>query len=190
MDMSWKRHERETAEFFGTRRALHGIDRVQGEVQTDVFVDGAEWDGTKECSIKRDFAFIIECKYTSNGASSNSWMMQELACLSKEPAVKSQGLLPILVTRDNWHWVQIDNFQKYLRYPLFTDLSIVNTLEVRHKNKEMSMFFVDAIEQAKMAMIPGRDIPFTYRFHAVCVGSNARLPKCIGVPPKALVKLA
>ena len=60
-DTSWKRHERETARYFGTRRRLRGHDFSVSDVE--VLVDINEWLGQTD-----DFKplLIVECKYSKN----------------------------------------------------------------------------------------------------------------------------
>lgn len=196
MDKAWKKHERDVAGFFGTQRALHGIDRDQGDVQTDVFVDGRAWnqhliDSNKARPLSFcNYAFFIECKYTKKGASSNSWMVRALDKIHKEPVMKT-GVMPILVTRDGWHWVQLPYFHLYLdavRTNHMSAKSVISMTDVRHVNKDMSTFFANAIAQATLANLPYRagDTPYSHRFHAVCVGTNERMVKCIGIPPSPL----
>lgn len=195
MDKAWKRHEREVAGFFGTQRALHGIDRDQGEVQTDVFVDGAVWGKeTTGVDLFHDYAFVIECKYTKQGSSSNSWMLHDLAEISKEPGVRNQCIIPLVVTRDGWHWIQLPNMSSYLHVMHnegFKKEQVIDAFDIRHLNRQMSTFFDSAIQQARDAHIPRRSdgSSYTRRYHAVCVGSNARLPKCIGFPRNPYVDL-
>lgn len=192
-DKPWKKHERDVAKFFETDRALHGIDRSNGEVLTDVFVDLYEWFYESdplplEKSKFANTALFVECKYTDKDASSNDWVLRLIKSISDEPGIKKSNVIPVIVTSDGWHWIQLTYFGFYLTAMAnrFSPGKFMYYFEVRHINKKMSKFYKSAIEQARMASVPNRlasNDPFTHRMHTVCVGSNARLPKCIGMPP-------
>lgn len=192
MDKAWKAHERNVAEFFGTRRALHGVDRDQGQVLTDVFVDG-EALVVDDVKIAPDYAMFIECKYTAAGSSSNAWMLSEIAEIARNMKKKKDVRLPALKTRDGWVWVRLEDFFEYLCFctGVAEGISIDCLFNVVPKNKKMSKFFLNAIGQAKLAELPKRPgkPPYSHRMHVVCVGSNLRISKCVGIPPESIVKL-
>jgi hypothetical protein len=198
LDKAWKAHERAVAEFFGTRRALHGVDRDQGQVLTDVFVDGSNL--VRGYPIAEDYAIFIECKYTGKGSSSNAWMLSEIAEIARQMKKDKKEIrsLPGLRTRDGWTWIRLEDFETYLPFltgkvkelpgPTPSESYLFKIVE---KNKKMSKFFYNAIEQAKLAELPKRPgkPPYTHRMHLVCVGSNLRVAKCVGIPPESIVKL-
>lgn len=186
-DKGWKRHERQVAEFFNTERALHGIDRVKGEVQTDVFADVQKWIGTPV--FDEPTGLVIECKYsTKSSSNSNDWPCRRLSELKKEQAF---GYVTLMVTKDGWVWCQLDDF-----LTVFVDLFVngeslsylLGKYEVRNINKSMSSFFEDALGQAlvSVAHIEAGEY-YKKAYPMVCVGSNARLPRVIGFRLKDLV---
>jgi len=195
-DQGWKRHEREVAGFFGTQRALHGIDRSDGQVDTDVFVDGAVWKPS--VSWAKELALVVECKYTKAGSSSNAWMLPLIQGIKKEAGVKEAKAPVVIHTKDSWTWMQIEDFELYLVRDVFgrtkkhiVGYPVASTFgsEVRHINKNMSEFFRSAMGQADLAVLPSRDPSYKTRMNVVCVGSNARLPRCIGLGPQSIISI-
>lgn len=186
-DKAWKAHERNVAKFFGTTRALHGMDRKIGEVNTDVFVDASSrppfYDKIKAC-------YAVECKYSSRSSKlANDWPSRELAKVLKQIPFCKDRVVPMILTKDRWIWTSLEDIDYLLcmlmnsyykdlhgTYP-FSPFDI----EVRHINKNMSSFFEKAFQQA---LDSNKELKkeFDLSLHFVCVGSNARLPKAIGFP--------
>lgn len=197
-DKSWKRHERTVARHFGTERALHGLDRDKGEVHTDVFVDVHDWYINKghtapEEELDRPTCLVVECKYSSKKSGNrNDWPCEEIHAVWKDRAVKGCDVIPIFVTRDKWIWCKLDDlfevYQHLFEEPVGAG-TVFRKFLVRHVNREMSSFFKDAFDEALTAYLPERRgvrKPFARKLHVICVGTNARLPKAVGIPPGAL----
>lgn len=187
-DKPWKRHERDTAEFFGTARALHGLDRDRGEVATDVFVDVDKWLSSAPVP---NAALIVECKFSDKDSSSNkSWPCFMLDEISKESHLERLKIRPLIVLRDGWIWIRLEDFPELfwlLHKPKqLLDNPFWRNYEVRHVNKEICEFFDAAMGQACAAKLPLNSLgkPYDSRYHVVSVGTNARVTKAIGISPE------
>lgn len=60
---AWKRHERETARYFGTRRRVRGGDFSMSDADIVVNVDDWVFDGTGKLP---KLSIVVECKYGQN----------------------------------------------------------------------------------------------------------------------------
>lgn len=195
MDKPWKQHERTVAEFFGTRRALHGIDRDgAGEVETDVFAHFGEWYRSQieeiGCAPPK-WGIVVECKFNSKTATAgNDWMLYGLKEIASEPVFKKKDFLyPMIITRDGWRWIQLKDMLHYTEDFIFdseTDTTVNHIPDrwyIKHVARDMSNFFTSAMDQARAAKV-SKEYGMVIR--TVCVGSNAHLPKAIGFAPDSI----
>jgi len=196
MDKAWKQFERTVATFFGTTRALHGMSRTVGEVDTDVFVHVPTWFEYMKRSLPAletsyPTALVVECKHSRKDDHPNRKILAELQEIYLEHRAR-----PLLISPDRWCWIQLRDFPDfYLQFahptPLLP-LDLVQRYEVHHLPRETPKFFKDAIDQARTAVLPNTELfrkdqekapTWGRRMHIICTGSNARMPPAVGIPP-------
>jgi len=201
----WKVHEKVTAKFFNTRRAIHGVDRGTGRVDTDVFVDVEEWISEPDITFHpqvRTSCIVVECKYISKTAGrSGDWPIRRLHEMWKEtpkPAGRERPA-PLIITQDRWVLCRLDDFVDIWLdfysgiYRPGKGMTMLYNYSIRHVKQTMSKFMVSAIEQAYGATLPaidslGRSKTYERVMHAVCLGSNARMSKVLCIPDPVIYR--
>lgn len=173
------------------------MSRDAGEVCTDVFIDAHdmfEYHGLSAPLSEKEggTAIIVECKYSGKDtAGSVGRYCELLGDMAREPGASARNAIPVLITKDDWVWVRLEDFVLFFNYFAHRVQPDFTKLRIDTENRKMSKFFYNALAQAKAAVIPRRDNekPYHQKLLVICVGTNAHKPKVVGFAPDCLVDL-
>lgn len=136
-DKSWKKHERETAKYFGTTRRLRGDDYSQEDVE--ILFNAEEWLSSSRYS---QVTVVVECKYRKQIGIFDNFKSAKQASRSRKTILRIGEY--ILCDLKDFKDVFIDLIDN--------DLDVVTLSErycILHDEKKQPKYLDEYLEQAQ-----------------------------------------